>query len=327
MKTDEDLRQQMISTAAAFRFDQSRLDATTIARAGQHRRRRGRLVGAVALIAGLAAGATVTLAQRSDSPESVLAQSTGDVYLVPAAAPQGLVLRRSTEFKPIAPASVFNVFYKDGGSKRIAVLTTVRDGLDATPAGPALATSSGFWMTWRPQTGAEVSIATVGMSREETEALVDRLGVEPSRGPSTYGLVTMPAGFHVVGDERDTNMSGATLNVYAAPDTNIAGPPSRQPRADVTVGRASDVYREIDRIIFHERAVISIRGHEAEVVTHATNADLSKMIVTVTWFEQPGVLVNVTTYNMASDDAIAFARSLQPVTLDEWNAHRASARG
>jgi hypothetical protein len=326
MKTDEDLRQQMFATAAAFRFDQRRLDAATIVRAGRLRRRR-RLVGTAVVIAALAAGATVTLAQRGDSPESVLSRSAGEVYLVPAEAPQGLVLRRSTEFEPIAPASMFTVFYNDGGDKRIAVITMLRDGLDSTSAGPALATTSGFWMSWRPISGVEVDVATVGLSREETEALVDRIGIDANRGPTTYGLLSLPAGFHVVGDERDANMSGATLNVYAAPDTNMAGPPSRQPRADVTMGWASDVYREIDRIVFHERAVISIRGHEAEVVTHATNADISEMIVTVTWFEQPGVLVNITTYNMTTDDAIAFARSLQPVSSEAWAAHRASARG
>jgi hypothetical protein len=325
MRTDEDLRQEMISTATAFRFDQSRLDATTIARAGQHRRRRGRLVGAVAAVAVLSAGAGAILTQRADSPDTVVSLLSDSVYLVPTGTAQNLVLRRSSQITPSSPVAIFNAFYGDGDDKRIAVLTTVRDGLDARLAGPALATSSGFWMTWRPQTGVEVSIATVGMSREETEALVDRLGVDPSRGPSTYGLVTMPTGFHFVGDERDTNFRSTTLNVYAPPGVNIAGPQSQAPRADVSVGHASDVYREIDRIIFDERRTISIRGHEAEVTRRPSTGQGS--IVTVTWFEQPDVLANVTTYNMATDDAIAFARSLQPVTLDEWNAHRASARG
>jgi hypothetical protein len=47
----------------------------------------------------------------------------------------------------------------------------------------------------------------------------------------------------------------------------------------------------------------------------------------VSWFEQPGLLVNITAYNMATDNAVSFARRLQPVTLEVWKAHQASARG
>ena len=181
-------------------------------------------------------------------------------------------------------------------------------------------------MSWRPQAGVEVNIVTVGMSQQETEALVDRVGVDPHRGSTAYALLTVPSGFHLVGDETDSTITGATLTVYATPNADITDPRSRQPRADVTVGHASDAYREIDRIIFDERATVSIRGHQAEVASHRANGDQGT-IVTVTWFEQPGQLVDVTAYNMSTDDAVAFARSLEPVTLEKWTAHRASARG
>ena len=326
MKTDEDLRQQMIAAAGAFRFDQSRLEPTTIARGAGRRRRRRRVLGAAVIVAAMAATATVALTRLEKSSDSVVLAS-GDVYLVPTGTPQGLVLRRSSVFTPRPSASYFNAFYRDGDSRRIAVISVLRDGLEASTTSPrALATSSGFWMSWHPRSGVEINVATVGLSRTETEALLDRLGVDPARGTSAYGLLTMPPGFRSVGDERDTTITGATLNVYATPDAKIADPQSRQPRVDVTVGRASDTYREINRVIFDERTTAAIRGHEAEVVIHRANADHGT-IVTVSWFEQPALLVDVTAYNMTTEDAVTFARSLEPVTFDEWTAHRASARG
>ena len=147
-----------------------------------------------------------------------------------------------------------------------------------------------------------------------------------TRGGTAYGLRTLPSGFRAAGDERDATITGATLNVYAAPEADLTESQSRQPRADVTIGRASDLYREIDRVVFDERVSVSIRGHEVDVVAHRSNADHGA-IVTVSWFEQPGFLVDITAYNMTTDDAVAYARSLAPATLDEWTAHRASARG
>ena len=290
-------------------------------------RRRRRLVGIAAVVAAMAATATVTLTQRGDSPDSVVLSASGDVYLVPTETPQGLVLRRSSAFTPSPSASYFNAFYSDGGGKRIAVITSLRSGFEASTAPPrAVVSSSGFWMAWSPKSGVEVSVATVGMSQQETEALFDRLGVDPSRGASTYGLLTMPPGFRFVGDENSSTITGATLTVYAGPNATLTDPILRQPRIDLTVGHAADTFREIDRIVFDERAAVSIRGHEVEVVTHEPNQDHGK-IVTVTWFEQPGQLVAITAFNMSADDAVAFARSLEPVTLEEWTAHRASARG
>jgi hypothetical protein len=277
--------------------------------------------------AALAATATVTLTQGGESPKSVTAVAAGDVYLVPAGTPQGLVLRRSSAFTPSPSSSYFTAFYGDGGSKRIAVITALRGGVEASTAQPrAVATASGFWMPWQPRTGVEVDVATVGLSHEETEALFDRVGVDATRGATAYGLLTVPAGLRVIGDERDTTFRDGTLNVYSTDGANLTNPLSAVPRVDVTVGHASDIYREIDRIIFDQRTTVSIRGHEADVVTHRSNSDHGD-IVTVSWFEQPGVLVDITAYNMTTADAVAFARSLQPVTLDAWNAHRASARG
>jgi hypothetical protein len=326
MRTDEDLRQQMISTAAAFRFDQGRLDATTIARAGQQRRQRGRLIGAVATVVALTAGAGAILTQRADSPDTVVSLSSDSVYLVPTETAQNLVLRRSSQITPSSPEPYFNAFYRDGGNKRIAVITSLRTGPETSATPPrAVATSSGFWMPWSPRPGVEVNVATAGMTQQETEALFDRLGVDPARGETTYGLLTLPAGFRMIGDEDDTTLTDATTSVYATPGADIDDPQSREPCVQVTIGRASETYREIDRIIFDARTSVSIRGHEVDVVTHRFTDHGT--IVTASWFERPGLLVNITTYNMTADDAVAFARSLAPATLDEWTAHRASARG
>jgi len=322
METNEDLRRQMISTASAFRFDQSRLDAATIVRAGQQRRRRRRFLGGAVVAAALAATATVTVTHGGESPKSVTAVAAGDVYLVPAGTPQGLVLRRSSAFPPTPPSSYFTAFYSDGGTKRIAVITALRGGVDASTAKPrAVVTASGFWMPWEPSAGVEVIIATVGLSQAETEALFDRVGADAARGATAYGLVTLPAGFRVIGDERDTNFRDGTLNVYSTADANLTNPLSSAPRVDVTVGRASDVYREMDRIIFDQRTTVSIRGHDADVVTHRYT-DHGEL-VTVSWFEQPGVLVDITAYNMATDDAVTFDRSPDQVTLDAGHAHSA----
>jgi hypothetical protein len=325
METNEDLRQQLMSTARAFRFDQSRLDSTTIASAGRKRRRRGRLLGSAVVVAALAA--TVAVTQRGGSPASVVAVGSGEVYLDVADTPDGLVLRRSSVFTSSPSLSYFSAFYGDGSSRRIVVITALRDGLEASAASPrAVTTNSGLWMPWYPQSGVEVDVATVGLSQQETEALFDRVGVDPTRGPMAYGLVSLPPGFRKIGDENDTAMSGGVLNVYAKLQANLNDPRSPQPRIDVTIGHASDTYREIDRIIFDERTTVSIRGHEADVVTHRSNNDHGE-IVTVSWFEQPGLLVNITAYNTATDNAVSFARSLQPVTLEVWKAHQSSARG
>jgi hypothetical protein len=325
METIDDLRGQMISTAAEFRFDQSRLDAASIAHSGQRRRRRRRVLGS-AIVVAIVATAGAALASRDRSRDAIEAVAPNEVYLVPAAEPEGLVLRRSTDFIPQPGWSYFQAVYRDDGDKRIAVATAQRPGVEATTTPPrATATPSGFWMPTSPQPGVEVDVATAGMSRAETEALFERLGVEPDRGDSAYGLVTLPQGFRRVGDERDTSITDGTTNVYARADANIEGQ-SLAPRASVFIGHTSKTWPEIDPFMYDERTTAKIRGRDVVVITHRADSTHGD-IVTMSWFEQPGLLVSIDTYNMSAADAIAFATTLHPVTLDEWTAHRASARG
>ena len=325
MKTTDELREQLISTASGFHFDQSRLEPAKIAHAGRRRRRQRRYLGSV-VVAVMALTATVALTQRDRSDDTVAAVAANDVYLVPAAEPEGFLLRRSTDYTPNLGWSFFQAIYRDGGQKRIAVTSTLRKESEVTGTPPlATETPSGFWMTWSPRPGVEVNVATAGMSKAETEALFERLGVEVDRGESAYGLVRLPPGFRLVGDERNTYISDGTTNVYALAEANLeAG--STAPRASVFIGHTPLTYPHIDPFIFDERTTAKVRGHDVVVTTHKSDARLGD-IVLLSWFEGPGLLVSVDTYNMAVADAIAFAQSLRSVTLDEWTAHRASARG
>ena len=325
---DDDMRFRQAFTVSAdhFRFDYDRLDASELQRAGRRRRRvRRTSVGALALV--IAGVAGVAAADRwSHESSTQVAAAPADVYLVPSSLPDSFVLRRATTIDPSVAGSAVTVFYSDGSTRRIAVTTVARDGFasDQTPPAP-VATGSGFWMSWAPRPGIEVDVATTGLTQEATAALFSDIGEDQVLGPNTYGLLSLSDGLERIGQTSGSTRSGS-VNVYAEPAADLDAATSLDPRADVTIGTATELAGEMDRIVYDERSIVTIRGHRAEVTTHDP-VDGRGSIVTVSWFETPGVMVYVTTYNWSAEQAVQFAGELAPATAEAWDAHRSAANG
>lgn len=269
-------------------------------------------------------GATLVASSDGDSASTSVA-SSGALRLIPATLPDGFVLRRASEsFGTVeqGPNAQQHMYYRGPGEARALVITHMVEGALPFPPNAATATGSGYWLSFRPDGRTEVNLATSWVSKEATEAMAKNIGVLGDYYRQPYGFTTMPAGFRLVGDQRDTIITGPSAT-YAPRGVPLGLPNER--RVEIVVGRATALLTEMNRIINDDKRTVTIRSHEALVTNHK-NTSPAQETVSIVWFEAPDLAVWVVAYGIGTDEAIAIARGLQAVSVKDWIAHSATTQ-